>query len=130
MKKEKKEEIITFGLLFCGVTMIGVLILLMTPTQIETVTIGNVNGTIINRTQEVGCNSDLIHVKSEVYTGIVVDVIVVDALSNTGKIVFEDGYVLMAQKVNSFMYKLGSEHIIVVDIWNRGRIVEEVTILN
>ena len=121
MNDKKWNILVMCGVVICIVLSI-VVVFVAPPTEIETITIGDPGGTIINRTQFVGFDNDSMYIQSEVYTGTISKV-------ESYKIVFEDGYVLIAQKVELFGYKIGSKHIIEVDIFNSGRIVENVYIL-
>ena len=130
--KRHEDGIIKCILLLVIVILVSAIIIIG-PSPTETITIGDFDGTVINRTQDIGCDNNLRCIKSEVYTGIIVNVepsvFPHNVYNPIGKIVFEDGYVLTAQDVELFVYKIGSKHIIEVDIWNRGRIVENVHIL-
>ena len=99
----------------------GVLMLEQSP--IETITIGEFGGTIITRTQTEGCDGNFGCIDKEIYTGTVTEV-------ESNKLIFEDGYILHAIRIDGFNYKLGCEHVIEVDIYGASRIVKEVTILN
>ena len=122
MNDKKRNILVMCALVIWIVFSIVVVFVIIPPTEIETITIGDPGGTIINRTQFVGFDNDSMYIQSEVYTGTISKV-------ESDKIVFEDGYVLIAQKVDLFGYKIDSKHIIEVDIWNKGRTVENVHIL-
>ena len=125
----RNNIIIGIGIAVCIASIVLILIFGYTT---ETITIGDVGGTVINRTQ-ITENGNVFCIKSEVYTGIIVNVTPSvfphNVYNPLGMIVFEDGYVLIAQDVELFGYKIGSKHIIEVDIFNNGRIVENVHIL-
>ena len=98
--------------------------------DVEIITIGDPGGTLITRTQIKDCpyNSIFACIDKEIYTGIIIEV-------DSGKIVFEDGCVLMADYIGNFYYKIGSEHIIEVEFvtseFGGGwKVVREVIILN
>ena len=98
--------------------------------ELETITIGDPSGTVITRTQIEDCPyiDPLSCIDKEVYTGTIVGV-------HPDKIIFEDGFVLMASRIDDFGYKIGSDHIIEIGItmseFGGGwRVVKGVTILN
>ena len=130
---DKKRNILVMCALVIWIVFSIVVIIVVVPPEIETITIGDFDGTVINRTQVTGCDNNSNCIKSEVYTGIIVNVepsvFPHNVYNPIGMIEFEDGCVLIAQDVDLFGYKIGSKHIIEVDIWNRGRIVENVHIL-